>query len=106
NCSELTMSPDGILETVIYAPDLDAAQSFYENILGLQRVSRVGDRHVFFTMGNQMLLVFNPNETRKPPQSDGLPIPPHGAEGPCHVCFRSDAEGLERWREHLEAHGV
>ncbi|WP_342644055.1 VOC family protein [Rhodoligotrophos ferricapiens] len=100
------MTPAGILETVIYAADLDAAQAFYETVLGLQRVARVGDRHVFFSMGDQMLLVFNPQATREPPKPGALPIPVHGAEGPCHVCFRASRDELDRWQAHLEAHGV
>ena len=31
----------GILETAIYARDLDAAEAFYRDVFGLERVSRV-----------------------------------------------------------------
>ena len=55
--------PATILETALYAPDLDAAEAFYGGILGLERVARAGDRHVFFRLDRAMLLIFNPAET-------------------------------------------
>ena len=87
------MTPTGILETVLYARDLDAAEAFYRDVLGLERITRVSNRHVFFRCGDQVLLIFNPEETRKPPGCpQSLPVPPHGADGPGHVCFRASAE--------------
>lgn len=100
------MQPDGILETVLYATDLDAAEQFYGSILGLRLVTRAGNRHVFFVCGNQMLLIFNSEETRHPPRAGALPIPPHGTTGPGHVCFRANAEGLEAWQRHLAGHHI
>ena len=52
--------PPPILETAIYAPDLDAAEAFYGTLLGLERVTRAGNRHVFFRLERSMLLIFNP----------------------------------------------
>ncbi len=101
------MTPAGILETVLYAEDLDAAEAFYRDVLGLERMTRVGNRHVFFRCGDQVLLVFNPVETRKPPSSpQSLPVPPHGADGPGHVCFRATANEIGEWIGRLETAGV
>lgn len=100
------MTVSAILETVLYADDLDAAEAFYSDVLGLERVSRVGTRHVFFRCGAQMLLIFNPTETIKPPAEDALPVPPHGAFGAGHVCFRASAAEIEHWRTQLELSGV
>jgi len=99
-------APARILETALYAPDLDAAERFYAGTLGLERVARAGDRHVFFRLAGSMLLVFNPAETERPPGDPALPVPPHGARGPGHVAFAASAEALDRWRERLEAAGV
>jgi catechol 2,3-dioxygenase-like lactoylglutathione lyase family enzyme len=96
--------PAAILETALYAPDLDAAEAFYGGVLGLERATRAGDRHVFFRLGTAMLLVFNPAETERPPT--GLPVPPHGARGPGHLAFAATAEELDRWRARLEAAGI
>ncbi len=98
--------PVRILETSLYASDLDAAESFYGGILGLERVTRAGDRHVFFRCGGAMLLVFNPAETCKPPADGALPVPSHGARGPGHVAFAASAADLDRWRARLAEAGV
>jgi catechol 2,3-dioxygenase-like lactoylglutathione lyase family enzyme len=101
------MTPTGILESALYAEDLDAAEAFYGEVLGLERISRVGDRHVFFRCGDGVLLIFNPAETVKPPAPDArLPVPPHGMRGEGHVCFRASEEEIDRWKERLAGHGV
>lgn len=100
------MQPEGILETVLYAPDLDEAERFYSEIMGLERIAREGNRHVFFRCGGQVFLVFNPEETEKPPAEGALPVPPHGAKGEGHVCFRVAPEDLDDWRRRLYSHGV
>ena len=96
----------GILEAALYAADLDAVERFYGGVLGLERIVRVGVRHVFYRVGAGVLLIFNPGETRKPPGNPDLPVPPHGAEGPGHFCFAVEGAALEAWRARLEASGV
>jgi len=100
------MKPDGILETVLYARDLDAAEHFYAEVMGLERITREGNRHVFFRCGGQVFLVFSPEETMKPPAEGALPVPQHGAVGAGHVCFRVAPESLDDWCRHLQAHGI
>jgi catechol 2,3-dioxygenase-like lactoylglutathione lyase family enzyme len=99
-------APVRILETSLYASDLDGAERFYGELLGLERVARAGDRHVFFRCDGAMLLVFNPAETRKPPAEGALPVPSHGARGPGHVAFAASAAELDRWRTRLTDAGV
>jgi catechol 2,3-dioxygenase-like lactoylglutathione lyase family enzyme len=100
------MTPTAILETALYAADLDAAERFYGGLLGLPRVTRAGNRHVFFRLGGAMLLVFNPAETARPPAADALPVPPHGGQGPGHVAFAASDAEIDRWRDRLAAAGV
>lgn len=101
------MRPSGILETVLYAGDLAAAERFYADVLGLEVYARVNGRHVFFRCGGQMLLIFQPSETIKPAPTDAMvPMLPHGAIGPGHVCFRADATELDAWRARLQAADV
>jgi catechol 2,3-dioxygenase-like lactoylglutathione lyase family enzyme len=100
------MKPAAILETVLYAADLDAAEIFYCGVLGLEKITRAGNRHVFFRCGEQVLLVFNPAETVKPPAPGALPVPPHGAAGAGHLCFAGSAEEIDRWRSRLTEAGV
>jgi catechol 2,3-dioxygenase-like lactoylglutathione lyase family enzyme len=95
-----------ILETALYAADLDAAEGFYGGVLGLERVARVGDRHVFFRLAGSMLLIFNPSETERPPGDPGLPVPPHGARGAGHLAFAASGAEIEGWCRRLAAAGV
>lgn len=95
-----------VLETVLYAHDLEAAEDFYGRVLGLKTVAALAGRHVFYRCGNQMLLIFNPSATRQPPAAGALPVPPHGMEGQGHVCFRASAEEISAWRAKLENRGI
>lgn len=95
-----------ILETVLYASDLDAARDFYERILGFELYSLHPGRQLFFKLAGQMLLIFNPEATRQPPKSAGLPVPPHGATGPSHVCFAASAAEIDAWAAHLGHHRI
>ena len=69
-------APLCVLETVLYAHDLVAIEDFYRRALGLEPFSAVADRHIFYRCGNQMLLIFNPNNMRNSPAPGSLPIPP------------------------------
>ncbi len=101
------MTPSGILETVLYAKDLEAIEAFYGRVLGLEPYAKSQGRQVFYKCGNQMLLIFNPDATEVPPGPDAtLPVPPHGARGDGHVCFRASADEVAAWRAHLEKEGV
>jgi catechol 2,3-dioxygenase-like lactoylglutathione lyase family enzyme len=100
------MTPTGVLETVLYARDLAAAEDFYRDVLGLQPFASVAGRHLFYRCGDQVLLIFNSEATRVPPAPDALPVPPHGMEGEGHVCFRASAGEIDAWRKRLEGKGV
>jgi catechol 2,3-dioxygenase-like lactoylglutathione lyase family enzyme len=100
------MKAGRVLETAVYAADLDAAEAFYRDILGLELISRGGARHVFFRAGDAVLLLFNPGETVIPPAPDQLPVPPHGATGPGHLCFAARADEIDAWERQLREAGV
>lgn len=101
------MTPSAILESALYVDDVDAAEAFYANVMGLERIVKVAGRHVFFRCGSGVLLLFNPDATAKPPSPDAkLPVPPHGTTGAGHLCFAGTDEEIERWRAHLDGNGV
>ena len=100
------MTPTAILETILYAADLDAARTFYRDVLGLSPASEVPGRHIFYRLDGPMLLIFNPDATERPPPAGGLPVPTHGARGPGHVCFSATGDEILRWRAQLDAHGI
>ncbi|MCR9137049.1 MAG: VOC family protein [Alphaproteobacteria bacterium] len=88
-------APRRVLETALYADDLDAAEGFYGGILHLEKITRVGDRHVFYRCGEGVLLIFNAKETTRPSSNPALPVPPHGSHGPGHMCFGASAAELD-----------
>ncbi len=92
-----------LLETVLYADDIPAAQRFYGEVLGLETYRAMADRFAFFRCGAQMLLVFNPAFTRTQ-AGDGPPA--HGASGAGHVCFRASPAEQAAWKDQLAAHGI
>lgn len=100
------MKPEGILETVLYAPNLQAVENFYRDILAMEPFSKQAGRQLFYRCGNQVLLIFDPDTTRHPPKPGALPVPPHGATGEGHVCFRASAPDIEAWRQRLVQSGV
>ena len=97
----------GVLETCLYAADLDAAERFYVDIIGLTAFAREVDRHVFFRCGDAVFLVFNADRTRRTAgEVGGVSIPRHGADGAGHVAFRVTDAGLANWQRRLEHAGV
>jgi catechol 2,3-dioxygenase-like lactoylglutathione lyase family enzyme len=99
------MRAEAVLESCLYATSLDAAERFYGEVVGLARHSRVGERHVFFRCGRQMVLIFNPEATEKPTGPGQIPVPAHGARGPGHLCFEVPAAELDAWGARLAAAG-
>ena len=95
-----------VLETALYVDDLDAAERFYGGVLGLEKISRAGNRHVFFRCGHGVLLIFNPDETEKPAPEGALPVPGHGARGQGHVCFRLKGDDFASLLDRLQSNGV
>jgi catechol 2,3-dioxygenase-like lactoylglutathione lyase family enzyme len=92
---------DRILETILYVDDLDAAERFYGEVLGLELDSRQAGLFVFFRCGDAMLLLFEPNRA-----GTGRKVPAHGAHGPGHVCFAVAETALDDWQAWLERAGV
>lgn len=94
---------EAVVETAVYAADLDAAEAFYAGVLGLPVIGREPGRHVFFRAGAAgVLLVFDPATTAH----RGGAFPPHGATGPGHFALGVQPETLADWRRHLTASGI
>ena len=90
-----------VLETVLYVEDLDRAERFYVNLLGFRKLSGDAGRHLFLRAGASVFLLFKPEETLR-----GTLLPPHGAQGPGHVCFQVPEEAYAAWKAFLPAQDV
>jgi catechol 2,3-dioxygenase-like lactoylglutathione lyase family enzyme len=91
-----------ILESALYAENLEESEAFYRDVLGLQLATREAGHYAFFQCGAGMLLLFNPNTAGCPE----VGIPRHGAKGQGHLAFAIAEEEFPSWRERLAAHGV
>ena len=101
------MTPSAILESALYVTDLDASETFYRDVIGLERIAKVEGRHVFFRCGHGVLLLFDAEATRHAPPPDAkLPVPPHGTVGQGHLCFAATADEIEAWKAMLEKRGI
>lgn len=101
------MRPRSILESALYVTDLVAAEAFYEDVLGLERLAKVEGRHIFFRCGDGVLLLFNGESTQVPPPPDArLPVPPHGTSGQGHLCFAAPGDEIDLWRDFLTERGI
>jgi catechol 2,3-dioxygenase-like lactoylglutathione lyase family enzyme len=92
-------------EASIYASDLAAAEKFYRDVLGLEKISSLEDRGVAFRCGATVLLVFDPARTRVPDAG----VPPHGSNGEGHIAFvidDIDDSEFELWKSRLMDRGV
>lgn len=90
-----------ILETVLYVGDLDRAEAFYRDVMGLS--GGFGDARMrsFDVAGTGMLLLFRRGDTLAPITMPGGVIPPHDGAGPAHIAFAIAEAELTAWRDHL-----
>jgi catechol 2,3-dioxygenase-like lactoylglutathione lyase family enzyme len=90
-----------ILETVLYAEDLDAAVKFYTEGFGLKLLSQ-NELMVVLGIGNHYLLIFDPRKS----SLIGRMVPSHGTSGEGHIAFVANASELSAWRNRLKSAGI
>jgi catechol 2,3-dioxygenase-like lactoylglutathione lyase family enzyme len=98
-----TPTLSGIYETVLYAPDVEAASRFYAEELGLTPLPGLGGVGSAFRLADGgMLLLFDPDQSAAP----GRAVPSHGADGPGHVAFAVASGTLDAWTQRFAQRGV
>ncbi|AWW28956.1 glyoxalase [Echinicola strongylocentroti] len=90
-----------IKETCLYIPDLDQAEEFYHNKLGMPVISKEEDRHIFFRCGSSVLLCFIPEATKNEKN-----LPPHYAKGKQHIAFEVAASAYPNSKAELIEKGI
>ncbi len=90
-----------ILETCLYVSDIKKATEFYRLLFDLEPYAVEDNRHVFFRIGDCMLLLFNPAETEK-----GGSVPAHGVTGQGHIAFTIEHHELQFWRDRLKEQNI
>lgn len=96
------MAGERVIETCLYAEDLEAARAFYTRLFGREPFTEEEGRHLFFRYGDGVFLIFNPEATRLA----AGPIPGHGAKGEGHAAFFMGENEVDATRELLEELGV
>lgn len=96
----------GILETAIYAEDMERARRFYEEVMGLKPMFADRRLTAYDAGGRSVLLVFKQGASADTAQMPGGTIPGHDGAGPAHFAFAIDADQLGPWEERLRTHGI
>jgi catechol 2,3-dioxygenase-like lactoylglutathione lyase family enzyme len=91
-----------ILETILYAENMEAAYDFYTRILGLEEIAYNPERSIFLKCDNGVLIVFKASKTMIPDAG----VPPHGTTGIGHMAFAATDAELEVWKIKLPELGV
>lgn len=90
-----------IKETCLYVSDLEQTETFYNGKLGLEIISRVEGRHIFFRAGESVLLCFIAEATKKEQN-----LPPHFASGQMHYAFEISKNEYNECRQQIQDSGI
>jgi catechol 2,3-dioxygenase-like lactoylglutathione lyase family enzyme len=90
-----------IKETCLYVHDLERAKKFYHESLGLQVISHVAGKHLFLRVGESVLLLFNPDDSK----TKSSP-PPHFGGGKQHFAFEMKGNAYESWKAEIAGKGI
>jgi catechol-2,3-dioxygenase len=95
------MNFNQIKETCIYSTDLNSIKNFYHELLGLPILAEVEGKHIFFRAGRNVLLCFNPEDSRlkKSP-------PAHFSSGKYHFAFEVASHEYERHKKEIVQKGI
>jgi catechol 2,3-dioxygenase-like lactoylglutathione lyase family enzyme len=90
-----------IKETCLYCRDLDKAKMFYEGVLGLSVINYQPGKHLFLRVGNSVLLIFNPDDSKLKKS-----LPAHFASGPQHFAFEVKPGAYMTHKKEIESKGI
>jgi len=97
------MKPHSILETVLYASDIEQAAWFYREVLGLDMPGGMSELMTYFRVDDQhVLLIFDPSKSDK----SGRDVPSHGPRGAGHIALRIEESQYDQWKLQLSSHGI
>ena len=102
------MKPEvgGVLETSLYAEDLERSVRFYQSIFGFESLTSNQRLHCLSVAGRQVLLLFKKGASAQPIQTSGGVLPPHDGSGTTHLTFAIAAADLDAWEKWLRQNGV
>jgi catechol 2,3-dioxygenase-like lactoylglutathione lyase family enzyme len=90
-----------IKETCLYIRDLETAKNFYHDLLELPVISYVADKHLFLRVGQSVLLLFNPEDSKQK-----LSPPAHFGGGKQHFAFETEGKLYADSKREIVAKGI
>lgn len=90
-----------VKETCLYVHDLEKAKHFYHERLGLPVINYAEEKHLFLRVGESVLLLFNPDDSREKRSP-----PPHYGGGHQHFAFEVPDAAYEQSKQHIAEKGI
>ena len=97
---------EGLLETSLYAADLDRTAAFYRDLFGFAALVDSPRLVAFEVAAKHVLLVFRRGATGEDVVDARGTIPGHDGSGRLHLALSIAAADLEAWRARLAERGV
>ena len=97
---------DGLLETSLYARDLERTAAFYRDLFGLKALVESPRLVAFEIAKRSVLLVFQAGATERDLVDARGAIPGHDGRGRLHLALSIKAQDLDAWRKRLSERGV
>jgi catechol 2,3-dioxygenase-like lactoylglutathione lyase family enzyme len=97
---------DGLLETSLYARDLERTASFYRDLFGLRTLVDSPRLVAFDVAARSVLLVFQAGSTEGDVVDPRGTIPGHDGRGRPHLALSIASGDLDAWRKRLAERGV
>jgi catechol 2,3-dioxygenase-like lactoylglutathione lyase family enzyme len=96
----------GIVETVLYTDDLDAARAFYSGTLALRTIMDTEGMCVFAVGTCQNLLIFERGWCDADKDVPGGRIPGHRGDGPAHMAFHVAIADYDAWKAFMAKRNI
>jgi catechol 2,3-dioxygenase-like lactoylglutathione lyase family enzyme len=102
----LVVKLNGILESAVYADDMERARRFYEEVMGLKPMFTDSRLTAYDAGARSVLLLFKRGASVETVTTPRGTIPGHDGSGALHLAFAIDADELAAWEERLKVRGV
>ena len=96
---------EGLLETSLYARDLERTAAFYRELFGFKALVETPRLVAFEIAARSVLLVFQAGATEDVVDARGK-IPGHDGVGRLHLALSIAKEDLDAWRKRLLERGI
>lgn len=97
---------EGLLETSLYARDLQRTAAFYRDLFGLKALVNSPRLVAFEIAQRSVLLVFQAGATEHDVVDASGTIPGHDGRGRLHLALSISADDLDAWRKRLSERNV